>query len=168
MEGKRAPAYTVSLIMFTRMWMDLYICQSVHKLQATLLHMDRKSSGNPGEGALQKKKKRNKSTADSRFTCPLCCLSAQVGGGPPGRGRETPLPGWVVGVLARGIIVSWSICRDKKRCQVQKRHRNVQQHTCTCLRQALCNQGDFSGLVDATAHLTVVRSVGGDWFGGNW
>lgn len=41
-------------------------------------------------------------------------------------------------------------------------------NTCTCLHQPLCNQGNFSGLVDTTAHLTIVRSIWGDWFYWNW
>lgn len=49
-------------------------------------------------------------------------VPARVGGGPAGRGREPPLPGFMVGVLARGIIVSWSICGDEQRCRVEERH----------------------------------------------
>lgn len=52
-------------------------------------------------------------------------VPARVGGGPAGRGREPPLPGFMVGVLARGIIASWSICGDEQRCRVEERHRRA-------------------------------------------
>lgn len=56
LEGKGAGVGSVSLIMFTREWMDIYICRSVWRLQLTLLHRDGTASGcNRKAGGLAQK-----------------------------------------------------------------------------------------------------------------
>lgn len=75
LEGKGAGVGSVSLIMFTRERMDIYICQSVWRLQLTLLHRDGTASGcdrkagglaqNPRRRVCTAKKKQKKNTSNS-------------------------------------------------------------------------------------------------------
>lgn len=70
---------------------------------------------------------------------------------------------WLEGSLCLGPSAR-ETSRDVRLKRTPHRYHSTHAHTHACLRQTLCNQGDFSRLVDTTAHLTVVRSVRGDWF----